>query len=143
MTDEDRAVGPLDVATLEVLAQRAASHPVVDSWRFEPDSMSPRRLTLHLDDSQYPSSVETVRLDIRWFEGGDYAVHYVESRGRETWQCRWDRHRKPGEPREHFHPPPAAGSDVEPSDIPGAHHLAVLFGALDWITGRIEEVHGS
>lgn len=141
MTGEEYSGGPLDVPTLEVIAQRAGTHPLVDGWAFQPDAMSPRRLELYLDEDQYSSSVEEVRLDIRWFEGGDYTVHYLETRDDDVWQCRWDRHPKPGEPTAHFHPPPDAASDVEPSTLQATHHLGVLFGVLDWITERIEQLH--
>jgi hypothetical protein len=141
VTGEEYSGGPLDVPTLEVIAQRAGTHPLVDGWAFQPDAMSPRRLELSLDEDQYSSSVDEARLDIRWFEGGDYTVHYLETRDDDVWQCRWDRHPKPGEPTAHFHPPPDAASDVEPSTLQATHHLGVLFGVLDWITERIEQLH--
>ena len=141
MTGEEYSGGPVDVPTLEVIAQRAGTHPLVDGWAFQPDAMSPRRLELYLDEDQYSSSVDEARLDIRWFEGGDYTVHYLETRDDDVWQCRWDRHPKPGEPTAHFHPPPDAASDVEPTTLQATHHLGVLFGVLDWITERIEQLH--
>ena len=141
MTSEEYSSGPLDVPTLEVIAQRAVTHPLVDGWAFQPDTMSPRWLELSLDENQYPPPVGAARLDVRWFEGGDYTVHYLEMRDEEVWQCRWDRHPKPGEPKGHFHPPPDAASDVEPSTLQTTHHLGVLFGVLDWITERIEQLH--
>lgn len=141
---EDWSGGPLDVATLEVLARRGDTHPLVEGWAFQPDAVSPRRLELTLDDDQYPPVVETARLDVRWFEGGGYAIHYLESRDDEVWQCRWDRHPEPGEPDEHVHPPPDATSVVGPSDFQRTartHHLAVLFGVLDWVTERVKRLH--
>ena len=144
MTDEDRQEytgRPLDVATLDALAQRVKVHPLVDDWAFQPDSMSPRRLELHLDADQYPLSVDTARLDVRWFDGGDYTVHYLETRRDDVWQCRWDRHPKPDAPRAHFHPPPDASTDVEPSTIESTYHLEVLFTVLDWVTERVQRLH--
>ena len=140
MSDRDEAPsGPLDVETLEVLARRATTHPLVAEWAFRPDSISPRVLEFELDDARYPESVTEVRLDVRWFVGGDYTVHYLEHRDGERWQCRWDRHPKPDAPRAHFHPPPDA-SGVDPSPLEAAHHLDVLFGVLEWVTGRNREV---
>jgi hypothetical protein len=140
VTGEEYSGGPLDVPTLEVIAQRAVTHPLVDGWAFQPDAMSPRRLEFHLDDDQYPPSVVEARLDIRWFDGGDYTVQYLETGGDYVWQCRWDRHPKPGTPTAHFHPPPDAVG-VEPSVLVQTQHLGVLFGVLDWITERIEQLH--
>lgn len=141
MSGDDYAGSPLDVVTLTVLAQRAGPHPLVDGWAFQPDDISPRRLELQLDDDQYPPSVDAVRLDVRWYEGGDYTVHYLETHGDDIWQCRWDRHPKPGDPTEHFHPPPDASGTVEPSGLQASHHLGVLFGVLDWIAERIWHLH--
>lgn len=140
MTD-DTPSGPLDVATLRTMAERSDSHPLVDGWVFEPDSMTPRSLVISLDAAQYPSDIEAVRLDVRWFESDDYTVHYVESRADGVWQCRWDRHPKPDEPRAHFHPPPDAGTDVEPSEPSGTHYLDVLFYILDWAADRLKWHH--
>jgi len=133
--------GPLDVATLRALAQCTGSHPLVEDWAFQPDSVSPRALELHLDAGQYPPSVDRVRFDVRWFETGDYTVHYVEQRGDDAWQCRWDRHSKPDAPRAHFHPPPNASADVEPSDLSSTHYLDVLFTILDWTADRLDRLH--
>lgn len=141
MSGEEPPGGPLDIATLEMLAQRADTHPLVDSWAFQPDAVSPRRLELHLDDGQYPPSIETARLDIRWFEGGDYTLHCLETRNDDVRQCRWDRHPKPGEPKAHFHPPPDATSDVESSRLQATHPIGVLFGVLDRVSERIEQLH--
>ena len=143
MTGEAYSGGPLDVPTLDAMAQRATTHPLVDGWAFQPDSVSPRRLELLLNDEQYPSPVEKAQLDVRWFEGGDYTVQYLETRGEDIWQCRWDRHPKPGAPRVHFYPRPDAATSVEPSTLQSTHHLGVLFGVLDWLTERVERLHGS
>lgn len=137
---EDSPGGPLDVATLEVLGRRANDHPLVSDWSFRPDAVSPRRLELRLDAGQYPEPVDAVRLDVRWYEGGDYTLHYVESRAENRWQCRWDRHPKPDGPRAHFHPPPTAAG-IEEREIEEDHHLGVCFGVLDWIEGRVERLH--
>ena len=142
MTGETYSGGPLDVPTLEVIARRAVTHPLVSGWTFRPDAVSPRRLELALDEKQYPSPVTEVRLDVRWFDGGDYTVQYLETRDGDAWQCRWDRHPKPGAVRAHFHPPPDAAAAVVSSPLESTHHLGVLFGILDRITERIERLHG-
>jgi len=141
VTSEERASGPLDVTTLNVLAERAHTHRLVETWALRPDAMSPRHLELSLDDGQYPPLVTEARLDIRWFVGGDYTFHYLETRTGDIWQCRWDRHPKPGEPNAHFHPPPDANPDVDPSKIQATHHLGVLFAVLDWVDNRLKQLH--
>lgn len=141
MTGESFDSGPLDVATLRALARRADSHPLVDDWRFQPDGISPRVLELHLDPDQYPPPVGHVRIDVRWFETDDYTVHYLETRADSVWQCRWDCHPKPDARRAHFHPPPDAADNVDPSELGESHYLDVLFAVLDWVTGRVEDLH--
>lgn len=136
----EQASGALDVATLSLLARRAETHPLVARWAFDPDSMSPRLLEIHLDAGQYPRSITAVRLDVRWFEGGDYTFHYLESHERDDWQCRWDRHPKPEAPRAHFHPPPDAAR-VEEAEIDETHHLGVFFAVLEWVESRLESLH--
>lgn len=143
MSDVDSSGGPLDVATLEVIARRARSHYLVDDWAFQPDALSPRRLELRLALAQYPASVDAARLDVRWFEGSDYTFHYVESSGTDDWQCRWDRHPKPDAQKAHFHPPSDAGSTPEPSEVETTHHLDALFALLDRIEARVESLHES
>lgn len=140
MTPDDRSGAPLDVATLAVMGRRATTQPLVARWRFRPDAISPRVLELDLDIDQYPDAVTAARVDIRWFENGDYTVHYLETRDDDVWQCRWDRHPKSGAPMEHFHPPPNAASKVEPSELQASHHLGVLFAVLGWIGDRVQQL---
>lgn len=139
--DESIPSGRLDVPTLQTLGQRAASHSLVDSWEFDPSSISPRSLRVYLDASAYPGDVSTSRFDVRWFTNGDYSVHYLETATVEydAYQCSWDRHPKTDAPRTYFHPPPDA-KRVEPSSLE-SHHLAVLFTVLDWVTERVEQLH--
>lgn len=149
MGDDDDTVagdsipdGRLDVPTLQTLGQRAASHPLVDSWVFDPSSISPRLLRMHLDSSAYPEDIDAARLDARRFTNGDFSMHYLEEQhgAAHGFQCRWDRHPKTDAPRTHFHPPPDA-ERVEPLSLE-PHHLAVLFTVLDWVTERVAELHG-
>lgn len=143
MTSEDASGGPLDVPTLELIGRRASTHDLVTDWSFRPDEISPRRPELRLDEDQYPDDIGAVRLDLSWYEGGEYTVHYVETHDDGRWQCRWNRHPKPDAPRAHFHPPPNAGVAVEPSPVDDAHHLGVLLDVLDWIADRLAKIHGA
>ena len=123
-----------------MLGERATGHRLVDGWRFRPDAISPRVLELGVATEQYPVTVTECRLDVRWFEGGDYSIHYLETSTEETWQCRWDRHPKASAPEDHFHPPPdAASTATAPSPLDGTHPLDVLFAVLDWLESRVEE----
>lgn len=138
--DDGPPQGRLDPTTLRTMGSHARSHPLVDSWQFQPNSLSPRRLELQLDSNAYPADVEEARLEIHWFVTDDYYLHYMETRGDEHYQCRWDRHPKTDAPRTHFHPPPDAGAAEESSLDP--HHLDVLFTVLDWVSERVRRLHG-
>jgi len=140
VTDDDPG-GPLDVATLEVLGRRAGTHGLVEGWELQPDGISPRHLEIRLDPNQYPATVDAARLDVAWYEGGEYTVHYLESREGGAWQCRWDRHPKPEAPRAHFHSPPDAAPEPDPSPLDDEHHLGVLFDVLDWVAERVGTLH--
>lgn len=139
--EEPSPDGPLDVPTLQTLAHRATTHPLVNDWAFDPSSASPRLLQITLDASAYPAAVTAARIDIRWFVSDDYSVHYLEEHqpNADRYQCRWDRHPKSTAPRSHRHPPPDAG-DAEPSALE-PHHLAVLFAVLDWVSDRVEHLY--
>lgn len=142
MTDFDETSAPLDVNTLRLLANRFSSHPLLTTWHFEPDSLSPRKLVIILDETQYPDQVSGVRLDIRWLVNGMYSYHYIEHREDSVWQCRWDYHSKPNGPDEHLHPPPDAGENIEESSVPSGHYLDITSSVLEWVEGRIKTVHG-
>ncbi|PSP79222.1 hypothetical protein BRC81_06860 [Halobacteriales archaeon QS_1_68_20] len=123
------------------MARRAVGHRLVSAWAFQSDAMSPRRLQLRLDATQYPEPVRAAKLDARWFEDGDYSIHYLERRDDGTWQCHWDRHPKPGTEPVHFHPSPSASGDVDPSEIDANPHLGILFEVLDRIEERVTTLY--
>jgi len=69
--DDPPVSGRLDRTMMETTAQRSETHPLVASWQFQPDRLSPRFLQITLDESAYPESVAAVRLEIHWFATGD------------------------------------------------------------------------
>ena len=134
--------GAIDGSVLMQLSRNALGHPLVETTALEPTVDSPTRLRIAIDQTQYPEPIDTVRLDVRWFETGDFSVHYVEHHvDGTTWQCRWDRHPNPHSERIHFHEPPEA---VTIRDFPlrEPHPIETLHLVLDWIKGRIERVWG-
>ena len=130
--------GPIDESVLTRSARNALSHPLVTATTLEPTADVPTRLRVSVDAAQYPATVETVRLDVRWFEMGDFTFHYVERHAEgTTWRCRWDRHPNPHSIRTHFHEPPGA-TTVRDFPIEDPHPIETLHLVLDWIEGRIE-----
>lgn len=140
MTGSSRgSTGPPDRQTLRLIESHLADDPLVTKTAFEPDSYEPRRLSAALDPDRYPLAVESVRLDVRWFESGDFFLHYVERRADESrWVCRWGRHPNEHNSRLHFHRPPE-GSDVVDLSLESRHPLDVYATVLAAIETRIEE----
>lgn len=132
------STGPPDRQTLRLLERHLTSDSLVIETSFDPDLYEPRLLSALLDDRQYPDSIIAARLDIRWFETGDFSFHYVEEQqGEDNWECRWDRHPNTHNTRLHFHESPSAteATDLELSSL---HPLEVYSTVLTAIERRIE-----
>lgn len=109
---DETDTGPIDEDVLRSIRTRLTSDDRFERVALEPDSSRIRTVAARYDRALTPDPVRRARLDIRWYVGGDFSVHYVEERSNEErWECRWDRHPKPVG-REHFHPPPDAGDAV-------------------------------
>lgn len=132
--------GPPDRQSVRLLQKHLAADPLVTDTLFEPNPQEPRLLRARLAIDRYPSIVDSARLDIRWFESGDFSVHYVETRNDERrWECRWDRHPNHHNTRLHVHRPPD-GADVEDLSLSSLHPLDVYSTVLDAIEGHIERL---
>lgn len=100
----------------------------------------PRLLHALVDAEQYPETVGTARLDIRWFTTDDLSFHYVDTYQDDSrWECRWDRHPNTHNARLHFHQPPTAVAVTDLS-LSSCHPLDVYLPVLDAIGGRIQSV---
>lgn len=72
------STGPPDRQTLQLLERHLSTDPFVADTDFEPNVYELRLLRAQLDTDLSPESVVDARLDIRWFETGDFSIHYVE-----------------------------------------------------------------
>lgn len=132
---------PIDPDILQQFAGRLRSHPLVVSVSEERSGGTLTLVCATFDSSQYPDHVETARLELQWYQNGDYNFHYLESHLSDTWQCRWDRHPNPHTDRTHFHPPPAARSnDAVPDSPTDSHPSALVTRTLAAIRSRIQEL---
>ncbi|WP_049929093.1 hypothetical protein [Halopiger goleimassiliensis] len=136
--DEGPSTGPPDRRTLRALERRLAAEPLVDRTTFEPSGDDPRALEATLDSRRYPPTVESARLDVRWFTTGDFTFHYVETAEHERWECHWDRHPNAHDARFHFHEPPTAET-VTDLELPSLHPIDVVSTVLAAIETRIED----
>jgi len=82
---------PVDFDRLDVIQDRFATDDrftqIVDRPEFAPE-----RLVCVYDTRFYPTSVQNARIEIVWFENGDFSLHYHEDHEKEQFDHRWDRH---------------------------------------------------
>jgi len=124
----DGSAAPIDDSVLELLAERARTHPLVETVRTEHTGGILSLVVVELDRNRYPDRIQAARIEIRWYTNGDYNFHYIETHtADEIWQCRWDRHLNPHTARTHFHPPPNASSADAIADQPTDFHPNYLF----------------
>jgi len=138
----DSSVAPIDDAVLRTIAERARTHPLIETVQTAQTGGIPSMVFAILDPDRYPPDIEEAKLEIRWYTNGDYNFHYIEAHGADDiWQCRWDRHPNPHTQRTHFHPPPTARSGDAVPDNPGDRHPSALFTrTLANVRQRIERL---
>ncbi|WP_083881560.1 hypothetical protein [Haloferax elongans] len=124
MTGRDEGSGshrvsgaPIDFDRLDVIQDRFVTDErfsqIVDRPEFAPE-----RLVCVCDTRFYPSSVQNARVEIVWFENGDFSLHYHEDHEQGTFDHRWDRHPSDHNARDHIHPGPDAPTPGEDSSHP-------------------------
>ena len=106
--DDERVSGaPVDFERLAVIGERLATDDRFVDVAEQP-AFAPERLVCVYDPGFYPRSVETARLEVVWFENGDFSVHYHETHADGAFDHRWDRHPSTHNVRDHVHPGPDA-----------------------------------
>jgi hypothetical protein len=137
-SNEPPSTGPPDRQTLRLVESLLTDEPIVATTEFEPDSYEPRTLHALCEESRYPATVETARLDVRWFTSDDFSLHYVETMAADQWECRWDRHPNPHNARFHFHQPPN-GDDIVDLTWSSLHPIDVLSAVIAAIEQRTDQ----
>jgi len=111
---ESGATAPVDFDRPELVRTRFAGDGRFASVELRP-GFAPDRLVCTFDDRFYPETVLEARLEIVWYENGDFTVHYHEDHESGSFDHRWDRHPSDHNARDHVHPGPDAptpGDDV-------------------------------
>ncbi|ELZ13878.1 hypothetical protein C479_03496 [Halovivax asiaticus JCM 14624] len=98
---------PVDFDRLTLVGERLATDDRFAEVTEQP-AFAPDRLVCVYDRRFYPSHVHTARLEIVWFENGDFSLQYHEEHERGTFDHRWDRHPSDHNTRDHVHPGPDA-----------------------------------
>ena len=103
--DEDSSGAPIDFDRLDFVAERLSAADRFDHVEKRPES-APDRAVCRDNPRLSPSSVSTARLEIVWFENGDFSLHYHERHDGGSFDHRSDRHPSEHNTRDHVHPGP-------------------------------------
>lgn len=110
---------PIDFDRLDVVRARLATDDRFTRLEAQP-AFAPDRIVCVYDQRFYPDRVLGARLDVAWYENGDFSIHYHEDHESGEFDHRWDRHPSEHNTRDHVHTGPDAptpGADAShPSD---------------------------
>lgn len=108
-TSDSRSGASIDFDRLDAIRARFAAG---DRFRRieEQPAFAPDRLVFVYDQRFYPKRVRTARLEIVWFENGDFSIQYHEEHESGQFDQRWDRHPSDHNTRDHVHPGPNAST---------------------------------
>lgn len=126
--------GPIDFDRLEVIRERLATDDRFTKIDEQP-AFAPERLVCRYDQQFYPDHVRRARLEIVWFENGDFSLHYHEAHETTAFDHRWDRHPSSHNTRDHIHPGPDAPTPGDDTTHP-ADWRDILSLALSEIEAR-------
>lgn len=98
---------PVDFERLAVIRERLSTDDRFVEVTEQPAFASDRVICTY-DRRFYPATVEHARLELVWYENGDFSVHYHEAHENGTFDHRWDRHPSDHNTRDHVHPGPDA-----------------------------------
>jgi hypothetical protein len=133
-TTDSRDGGPIDFDRLDLIRERFAADERFTRIDEQP-AFAPERLVCVYDQRFYPERVQTARLEVVWFENGDFSIHYHETHRTGAFDHRWDRHPSSHNARDHLHPGPDASTPGEDTSHP-PDWRDVLSMVLTEIEGR-------
>lgn len=125
---------PVDFDRLDLIRERLAADDRFSRVESQP-AFAPDRLVCVYDQRFYPQQVQVARLEVVWFENGDFSLHYHEDHDTGAFDHRWDRHPSEHNSRDHVHPGPDAPTPGEDASHP-ADWRDVLSMALHEVEAR-------
>lgn len=108
---------PIDFDRLDVIQERLITDERFSRIEHQP-TFAPDRLVCVYDSRFYPNTIQTARLEIAWFENGDFSLHYHEDHDEGAFDHRWDRHPSDHNARDHVHPGPGAPTPGDDASHP-------------------------
>lgn len=130
---DDVSGAPIDFDRLNAIAERFTTDDRLIEVEVQPE-FAPDRIVCRYDPGFYPQRVQSARLEIVWFENGDFSLHYREVHEDGAFDYRWDRHPSAHNTRDHVHPGPDART---PGD--DTSHPAEWRDVLSMVLGEIED----
>jgi hypothetical protein len=106
-TSDSGSGGPIDFDRLELIRERLTTDDRFTEIGEQP-AFAPERLVCRYDRRLYPDRVQSARLEIVWFETGDFSLHYHEAHETGAFDHRWDRHPSGHNTRDHIYLGPEA-----------------------------------
>ncbi|KDS90248.1 hypothetical protein FK85_17965 [Halorubrum saccharovorum] len=108
---------PIDFDRLEIVRERFTTDDRFARIEAHP-TFAPERLQCVYNRQLYPGSVQAARLEVVWYQNGDFSIHYHEDHGTSEYDHRWDRHPSDHNTRDHVHPGPDAPTPGENASHP-------------------------
>lgn len=116
-SSDDVSGASIDFDRLDIVEERLATDERFARIEGEP-RFAPDRLVCVYDSRFYPSTVSEARLEVAWYENGDFPIHYHEDHDQGEFDHRWDRHPSDHNTRDHVHPGPDAPTPGDDASHP-------------------------
>lgn len=113
----DDSGSPVDFDRLAAISDRLSGDRRFARVVPEP-AVAPEQLRCVCTAELYPPEIEAARVELVWFENGDFSIHYHESHRDGSFDHRWDRHPSRHNTRDHVHPGPDAPTPGRDADHP-------------------------
>lgn len=108
---------PIDFDRLDAIQERFSTDDRFIRVDSDPE-FAPDRLVCRYDQRFYPGEIQAARLEVVWFENGDFSLHYHEKHRAGTFDHRWDRHPSSHNAYDHLHPGPNAPTPGDDASHP-------------------------
>ena len=133
-TSDSLSGAPIDFDRLDAIRKRFVADDRFSNIDENPE-FAPEHLVCVYDQRFYPNRVQSARLEVVWFENGDFSLHYHEEHETGEFDHRWDRHPSGHNARDHIHPGPDAPTPGDDTSHP-ADWRDVLSMVLSEIEAR-------
>jgi len=131
-TDDSLSGAPIDFDRLDAIRERFSTDVRFQHIDDRP-AFAPERLVCVYDQRFYPEEVRAARLELVWFENGDFSLHYHEDHASGEFDHRWDRHPSDHNTRDHVHPGPDASTPGDDTSHPADWRdvVSIALSAID------------